>query len=254
MKAYRFLLILTGLALMIFSCSDKSEPEPVNIQFKLTDMPGEYQQVNIDVVAVHIILNDSLIELNTNRGIYNLLEFVNGRDTLLVDDELPSGFISQVRLVLGENNSIMVDSVLNNLKTPSAQQSGLKLNLHEEFFEGESYAYVIDFDASKSVVKTGNDKYILKPVIRVFTEAVTGSIQGIIQPVEARPLILAILNSDTVGSARADTVSGEFMVRGLPEGAFSLKFDPVEGYKDTLINNIGVTAGQSTVLDTVILH
>ncbi len=60
-----------------------------------------------------MIVNDSLIELGTNQGIYNLLEFVNGQDTLIVDEDIPSGYISQIRLVLGENNTVMVDSVVH---------------------------------------------------------------------------------------------------------------------------------------------
>ncbi len=42
------------------------------------------------------------------------------------------------------------------MKTPSAQQSGLKLNVHEEFLQGVAYEYIIDFDAARSIVKTGN--------------------------------------------------------------------------------------------------
>jgi len=41
-------------------------------------------------------------------------------------------------------------------------------------------------------------KYILRPVIRVFTELISGSITGVVQPVEARPLVKAIL--DTIGA------------------------------------------------------
>ena len=176
MKTIREISIIAGLAILLFGCSENTPNDGrAEIQFHLTDMPGEYQEVNIDVVAVKIIVNDSIIELNTNQGIYNLLEFVNGKDTLLVDDETPSGYISQIRLILGENNSIMIDSIMYDLKTPSAQQSGLKLKVNYEVLPGESYAYIIDFVVEKSIVETGNGKFILKPVIRVYTESITGS-------------------------------------------------------------------------------
>ena len=216
-------------------------------------MPGDYQQVNIDVVGINIIMNDSLIELGTNQGIYNVLEFVNGRDTVLVDEEIPSGFVSQIRLILGENNTVMIDSTVYNLKTPSAQQSGLKLNVHQELLGGEAYAYVIDFIVEKSVIKTGNDNYILKPVIRVFTEAITGSIKGVVQPAEAKPLVMAIMNKDTV-STYSDSVSGAFMIRGLTEGSYMVEFKPIEGFKDTALSDIGVIPGQVTEVDTVYIQ
>lgn len=216
-------------------------------------MPGEYQQVNIDVMAVEVKMNDSLVSLTTNQGIYNLLEFVNGKDTLLVDDQLPSGYMSQIRLILGEENTVMIDSVLYDLKTPSAQQSGLKLNVHEEIIAGEAYAYVIDFVVEKSIVETGNGKYILKPVIKVYSEAVSGSIQGVAQAAEARALVSAIREDDTV-STYADTLSGAFLIRGLYEGSYDLLFSTVEGFKDTTISGVGVMAGQTTVVDTVFIQ
>lgn len=90
---WKQLFIAAGLASIISGCSDiNQEGSLSNIQFRLSDMPGDYQEVNINVVGVNIIVNDSLVELGTNQGVYNLLEFVNGRDTLLVDEEIPSGF------------------------------------------------------------------------------------------------------------------------------------------------------------------
>lgn len=244
--AFSLVLMLTFLA----ACDSAQETDLANIQFHLTDMPGEYQQVNIDVQGVNVMMNDTMIELTTNQGIYNLLDFVNGRDTLLVDDEVPAGFISQIRLVLGENNTVMVDDEIHEMKTPSAQQSGLKLNVHNEFLPGESYAYVIDFIVEKSIVETGNGKYILKPVIKVFTEAITGSIKGVVDPAEVNTQVMAILEDDT-SSANTDLLTGAFMIRGLPEGTYNVEFHPMEGFNDTVLNNIMVIPGQITELDTM---
>jgi len=253
-RSIYYLVLALMLAIVFNGCSD-SEPEggEANVQFRLTDMPGEYQQVNIDVLSVEVKLNDSTVSLNTNQGVYNLLEFVNGKDTLLVDDQLPSGYISQIRLILGENNTVMIDSMVYDLKTPSAQQSGLKLNVQEEIISGESYAYVIDFVVEKSIVETGNGKYILKPVIKVYTEAVSGSIQGVAWPLEAKAMVMAIMDEDTV-STYADTVSGMFLIRGLSEGNYDMAFSPLEGYQDTIIPNIAVISGQTMQMDTVFIR
>jgi hypothetical protein len=254
MKTMKKILFAAGLAVIIAGCSDmNTDSSRADIQFRLTDAPGEFQEVNIDIVAVNVIVNDSMIELGTNQGIYNLLDFVNGRDTLIVDEDIPSGYISQIRLVLGENNTVMVDSVVYALKTPSAQQSGLKLQVHEELVGGESYAYVIDFMVDKSVHQTGNGKYMLKPVIRVFTEAITGAISGIAQPAEARPVITAMSDVDTV-STYADTVSGTFMIRGLAEGNYKLEFIPLDAYQDTVLTDITVLPGQVIEVDTMFIQ
>lgn len=246
------LILIVGLLL---SCSkDTIRNESSRLKISLTDAPGIFEEVNIDIVGVKIILNDSLVELNAQTGIYNLLDFVNGHDTVLVDEEIPNGKLSQIRLILGYNNSVKVDSIVYNLKTPSAQQSGLKLNVHKEFFSGIIYTYVIDFDAGKSVVNTGNDKYILKPVIRVFSEAITGAIQGVVQPVEANPLIYAISTTDDTSSTFSDTLSGKFMFRGLNEGTYRLEFMPDNSYNDTTLYDVEVLTGNVTVIDTLYLQ
>ena len=169
--------------------------------------------------------------------------------------------VSQIRLILGENNSVMVDSMVYDIKTPSAQESGLKFNVHQDVSPGIAYTYIIDFDAAKSIVKTGkgNSKYILKPVIKVFTEAITGSIEGVVQPPEAGPAILAIGPTDDTTTVFADAISGQFMFRGLSAGYYDLEFHPdtVFGdtaftvFADTTLLDIEVFAGQTTFLDTL---
>jgi hypothetical protein len=251
----RIIKIAGFMMLTVFytACSDSETGGLANVQIRLTDMPGEYQQVNIDVLSVEVKMNDSLIILATNQGVYNLLEFVNGKDTLLVDDRLPSGYISQIRLILGEDNTVMIDSIIYDLTTPSAQQSGLKLNVHEEIIAGESYSYIIDFVVEKSIVETGSGKFILKPVIKVYTEALTGSIHGVAQPAESKALVIAVNDEDTV-STSADTLLGAFLIPGLSAGTYDVHFSPGNEFTDTTIYNITVVPGQTSEMDTVFIQ
>ena len=194
MKKVNILFLSIVLLFAGFGCTDSNTSQSdAYLKFYLTDSPGEFQQVNIDVETIKVIFNDSIIEIPSNTGVYNLLDFTNGKDTLIADAELPAGSLSQIRLILGENNSLMIDSVMFDLKTPSSQTSGLKLNVHQEISPGEAYSYIIDFDAKRSIVSKGNGKHNLKPVIRVFTEVLTGSVQGTISPPAADSLINLIL-------------------------------------------------------------
>lgn len=95
---------------------------------------------------------------------------------------LEAGDYSQVRLVLAANaggppfaNQLTLeDDSVEPLSTPSAQQSGLKLNVHMTIAEGETAELVLDFDPCKSVVKAGNSgNYNLKPVITGYFEEVS---------------------------------------------------------------------------------
>jgi len=108
------------------------------------------------------------MSLETNAGIYNLLELQNNVNVVLANqDSLQAGYVSQMRLILGENNTITVDSVTLDLSIPSAQNSGLKLNLDTTLEAGQTYQIILDFNAEQSIIEQGNGTYKLKPVISV---------------------------------------------------------------------------------------
>lgn len=167
--------------------------ENAKLRIILTDAPANYQEVLIDIqeVRVHSAADGEEGGWRTlsdiNAGVYNLLDFTNGVDTLIAEEEMPFGTISQIRLMLGENNRIKKGGEYYVIKTPSAQQSGLKLKVHADLNRGVTYHLWLDFDAGRSIVEKGNGSYSLKPVIRVFTEATSGAIKGFVAPLEAGP-------------------------------------------------------------------
>lgn len=245
MKEINLLVLLLGLVL--FSCNESAEN--ARLEVRLTDAPAAYEEVLIDIQDVRIKLDsgegeDGWMSLNdVNHGIYNLLEFTNGLDTLLGNHELPAGTIAQMRLVLGGDNKVKVDGEYHDLKTPSGQSSGLKLNIHAELEEGITYRLWLDFDAGRSVVKKGNGTYSLKPVIRTYTEATSGAIKGVVSPVESRPYVMAIsVAQDTFGTY-TDTISGAFKINGLDEGIFDVKLLPVGDYAEKEIQDVDVKLG-----------
>lgn len=136
---------------------------------KMKDAPGDFQQVNVEVLQVEVHhANQGWVSLPTNQGVYDLLTLQNDVTTVLVNQgTLPAGHIDQFRLVLGANNTVMVDSLIFPLATPSAQQSGLKINVNSDFAPNHTYEMLIDFDAAQSIVQQGNGSYLLKPVIGV---------------------------------------------------------------------------------------
>src|SRR4029077_16111178 len=123
------------------SCNKENNTSRLSVY--LTDAPAGYDAVLIDVVGVEIKAtsdqgDNGWQQLPVNAGIYNLLDFTNGMDTLLSTVELPAGKVSQLRLKLGTNNTIVLNgsSLPLPLFTPSAQTSGLKFNIHADLVEG----------------------------------------------------------------------------------------------------------------------
>ncbi|MBN2520247.1 MAG: DUF4382 domain-containing protein [Bacteroidales bacterium] len=253
MKRIEFFLMI--LSIMVFSCNDTDDNETASLKIRLTDAPANYEAVNVEIqnVQIHAGENEDEGDWHSldliNAGVYNLLDFNNGLDTLIGTAELPAGNISQMRLYLGENNTLVKDGKTYDLFTTAGERSGLKLLIHEQFEAGVTYNIWIDFDASRSVINRGNGMFNLKPVIRAFTEATSGSIKGYIEPVEALPYVLAENGTDSIGTI-ADT-NGYFLLRGVPEGNFNVHISPNESYSDTLITNISVITGQVTNLETI---
>ena len=172
MKLHPLALTLFTLLFLVWACQkdgNNTNGEKTTLNIHLTDGPGDYQQVNVDIQEVRVKTDDDTsqwLTLTTNSGIYNLLDFQNGVDTLIATGSVPTDILKEVRLVLGPDNSVMLDSVLYDLETPSAEQSGLKIKIDKSLgFVLDSLK--LDFDAAKSIVETGNGKFILKPVIKV---------------------------------------------------------------------------------------
>jgi hypothetical protein len=209
----------------------------------------------VEIVAVEVHSetgdqNSGWKSLDVDGGVYNLLELTNGLDTLLGTIELPAGNISQVRLKLGNDNTIKVGDDIHELSTPSGQQSGLKLQVHTTLTEGITYKILLDFDVARSVVDKGNDTYSLKPVIRTITEAQDGAIKGVVNPADATPAIYAITGTDTVATTYADE-AGKFLLRGLDAGSYNIVFLPNSSYDTLTRENINVTIGNVTDMGEV---
>lgn len=249
--------LFTVLGFLLFSCSDDSKTARLNI--RLTDAPGDYEEVNIDIREVKVNSSDGEGEdgwksLDVSAGVYNLLELTNGLDTLLGTADLPAGKISQVRLVLGSENTIMDDGQIYELKTPSAQQSGLKVKVNADLVEGITYTILLDFDVARSVVKTGApDKYILKPVVRAIAEATAGAIKGTLSNPAASAAVYAIVEADTVGTTFTND-AGMFTIKGLPAGSYTISFSPAEGFVINDMEGVEVTIGVVTDLGEVIVE
>lgn len=260
MKVLRILFWVLYLAIASFafsSCNKDNNKSRLTVY--LTDAPAAYDAVNVEILRVEIKSTseqgeDGWQELPINPGMYNLLDFQNGMDTLLSSVEIPAGKVSQLRLILGNNNSIVVAGTNFDLplETPSGQTSGVKLNIHADLVEGVEYKIWIDFEAAKSVVVNGNGDYILKPVLRTFTEATSGAIKGNVQPAAAQATVYAINGSDSL-SAIPDIITGDYLIRGVPAGTWTISADGNNGYNDQQVNNISVSLGQVTQVSPITL-
>lgn len=236
------------LILMISSCRKNATPPPPNGSYpyaiSMTDAPGPYDAVFVDLKGVEITGNNGKTTLlNVHTGIYNLLNFSNGIDTLIAQGTLEFGSVQQIRLILGSNNSVVINNVSYPLSTPSANQSGLKLQVHQVLQPGILYSVLLDFDANKSIVDLGNGNYSLKPVIRTIETAISGAIKGTITPIGTVAFVTGTSNESYSSNV---TATGEFLLMGIPAGTYSVTVYPAAPLSPVTKSNIIVTTGVTT--------
>ncbi len=245
-------ITVASIAVLSVGCKkDDTNKEDAVLSIRLTDAPASYDAVYIDLAAIELTGNQNQpIQINVIPGIYNLLDFTNGTDTLIAIGGLPSGRVQQIRLILGNNNSVVVNGVSHPLSTPSAQQTGLKLQWHQDLEPGIAYMVLLDFDAGKSIVEEGNGTYSLKPVIRIIDTAISGSIQGAVNPPGEICYVEAVDANNNSFSSYSDSTGG-FLISGVPAGSYTVTVTPDPPLVPVVINNVTVNNGSITQLGTV---
>ncbi|HEU4633617.1 MAG TPA: DUF4382 domain-containing protein [Flavisolibacter sp.] len=167
MKMFKFALVLLFVSVTVFlACKKDSRSSTLSV--KLTDAPAAWDEVNIDLKAVQVNFNNDTagwITLPTKDTIYNLLGLQNGLDTLIAQATVPTNTVNEIRLVLGDSNTIKANGQVYPLSIPSGSTSGLKIKVNKKL-NATLETVTLDFDAGASVTQEP-DGYKLRPVIRV---------------------------------------------------------------------------------------
>lgn len=168
-----FIILMAILA--ITSC-EKNETGTNNsqLQIRLTDAPGAYEEVNVDIRDVRIkfnddsLPNDGWIAGTVNQGVYNLLALQNGVDTLIANiGNLPQDqILREIRFYLGDNNTIKVNGQIYPLEINEGDRPKLKIKVSKKLGTTIN-TIVVDFDAGLSIKELGNNRYRLIPVLKI---------------------------------------------------------------------------------------
>jgi len=273
MNHYKSLMWVMGFLLTIFIAGCGSDgggsAQPGTVGVSMTDAPAcGYDEVNVTVSKVRVHQSGSAddkaagwtdITLDPPRTI-NLLNLndptkPNFALENLGETSLGAGHYTQLRLVLEDNNGNQPSAnwiVLTGqnpikipLETPSAIRSGVKLIHQFTVNSGQRVDLLLDFDACKSIVLTGNGKYILKPVIKVIPFALNG-IEGFVDKtsfvnnslVGKNVIASAQFNGEIIRATVVNTDTGKFFLAHL---------DPAKDYDVVITADDHATAVISTV-------
>lgn len=267
-------ITLNIIALLVFSCSESennNNAERAKLSVKLVDEPGDYQNVFVEVIDVMIKYDGDNGDNGDdddesgwesvgliNPGVYDLLELTGGVSLELVNNaSIETGLIKQIRLVLGDDNSVVLEGETEPrlLNTPSAQQSGLKVMINQNISAGYNYDFILDFNVDESIVMAGNSGNInLKPVLRANLEVNSGTISGSVQP--AGTAAEVVVTDGIFSTSTYANDLGDYVIMGLPTAIYTVTIVPDASLllDAVVIENVEVIAGETTSLDPIVFE
>lgn len=185
MKLTKITFIGLGLSSLLFlaNCNEVDEAsfkdgdQKGALSFYLKDAPSDELKsvfVNIDSIQIFYEREGKRKRYDMVNEKSQLVDLMTLRDGIALKiKEIPFASdvaITSLRLVLNPNgnSAIRLDDSVCDLKTPSAQQSGLKIKLSNRIRleEDSNYSLVLDFDVDRSVV-VNSQKCLLKPVLKL---------------------------------------------------------------------------------------
>jgi hypothetical protein len=285
------LVLLAVVAVAAYACRKDASTEPgpgpneQKLSIYMSDDPGFFDNVYLDIRKVEVLVDTCADDSNDDDrnwdwrdrcwwdedrhddkdkcemwdsldikpGVYDILSLRNGADTLLAGGIVAKGTVKKIRITLGKNNSLVKDSITYPLTSVAGQVKiiiKLRSDDWDEIASG-SFRLWLDFDLNRSIVKVWNGKFILKPVITVYTLKATGSLGGQVTPHAAWPVVTVYNSTDTAFAL--PWITGDFLVRGLKPGEYNVFVNASNGYRDTTITGITVERNKFSATGKIVL-
>jgi hypothetical protein len=165
---------------IVASCGPPERDMPCRLdrgtlRLLLTDKPldGNVEEVLVTISRVDLVYADPqqpIVSITPTRTSFDLLALRDGVTEELGFAALPSGALSQIRLII-DHAAITVDGRTGPLRIPSGPQTGIKLNGEVAIDPCTSVTVLLDFDAERSLhhapglARGEASGYVLKPVI-----------------------------------------------------------------------------------------
>lgn len=189
----------------------------------------------------------------------DLLELTNGVLSELGEMPLETGRYTQMRLVLAQNTGAepLANSVVPTggtevaLKTPSGQQSGVKMKVNIDVQPDQLADVVIDMDGCRSVVvvDTGNSgQRLLKPVVRVVPRLLTG-VAGHVEAALAGTTRVSLQQGGATVRSTVPDATGRFLLQPVDEGIYDLVVTAA-GRATTVVTGIAVVGDAVVPVNT----
>lgn len=156
-------LFLALLVVSLSSCSKEYEtetfPNSALVTIKLQGLSSQFSHANIEISDIQFQVKadatapDAWVSLNTvNMGIHDLSQITGDQVVTLVDfDEVSLNHIYNLKLVLGEHNSVMKQGLTYELEMAPELQGATINMVDKELNANKIYEFLIEFDIDRSI-------------------------------------------------------------------------------------------------------
>ena len=271
-------MAIASAMLFAFSSCEKEEikqdpdgPNAGTFAVKMTDAPGDYEALEVEVTSVEAYLEGAgWVSLNNEARMVSVLELTNGAETQLAYvSSADVGVYSKVRVTFGNNNSLTFDSGTDlgfdlggltggasatiNLDWATSSSNQVVININEEVSAEAGASVLLDFNVMQSVVQNGQE-FVLNPAVTLIADASTG-VQGRINGAASSAVII----TDGENSYNTYTdASGYFLIRGVEDGEYTATLMPsqeglglLQHADDQTIEGVVVAKGEITQMGTI---
>ena len=264
-----FIAAFFGIAILIASCKKETSISQTitntvpSGQNQLSVFLTDDQSLIFDSIFIDIQMLEVKVEkqngtehwdtLNIRPGIYNILHFRNGVDTLFATGFIAGGEIKKIRITLGTRNSVVLKGVTFLLALHNNEKQVIINIPNTDMLDPIHFRLWLDFDGHGSVIEMHHNQFELNPRINSFSKGHSQELEGKVKPEDAQPVVVSVINgTDTVKAITEH--NGEFKIRGINATTVNVFIHPSNGYKDSLVSNIVLQQRDDTKLRDIILH
>ena len=237
------------------------------LEVYMADAPGDpdVTAVEMTITRVEANLNCGWQTISTTPVDVNLLDLAK-QEVLVGANTIPAGRYNQVRFFV-EDATVTDETGTHELEIPSAERTGIKVNVNYDVEPNAVTGVLLDFNVYKSIVRTGNGRYKLQPVIPAVVRTASGTVTGRVVDGVGTPLAGAVVRAIyeqgpaypvgtevNVGTTLSD---GSFKIWALLPGVYRLDAvytDPPTGIDRVAIKSgVGVAAPNNTDVGTIVI-
>jgi hypothetical protein len=262
-KKYFFLVSL--ILFISLACTDETERSSGLVNFFMIGSGGDFDEIWLEILGVEVKTTGSrgtddtqpvfLPNIQSNKRV-NIAGFTANSQFLIGRSEFSEGSITNINLILGDNNSVVLNGQEFPIQFSNTAEENLSFPVNFPISGGISHDVILDFDAFRSfLISEGLEpNIIMNPLIRPFLSLERGRANGNISPTNIRVAIIATDEEDSIITT-TQPQSGNFSLRGLEEGimyrAYIVPFD--QSYRPELVDSIQVTERSITQLESITL-